>query len=180
MTGSSAHSSRHNINTSKGTPMNTAFKSILVGTLLATSLGAYVQAADMPDSVIGTWTLDLAKSRFTPGPAPVSQTRVYAQTSDGIMLTINGVAADGTAMSQQSTFRYDGKAYPFSGSMDFDTLSLQRVNDSTVKSQMMRAGKAVGDTTRSVSKDGKVLTLDSKGTDTKGKNYSSVAVYDKK
>jgi hypothetical protein len=159
--------------------MNTAFKSILVGGILATGIGGLALAADAPDNVIGTWTLDVGRSRFTPGPAPMSQTRVYADTTDGIVLTINGVAANGTAMSQHSTFRYDGKAYPFAGSMDFDTLSLQRVDGSTVKSQMMRAGKAVGDTTRTVSKDGKVLTVDSKGTDAKGQNYSSVAVYDR-
>jgi len=159
--------------------MKTAFKSILVGTVLAASLGTFAQAADMADPVIGSWTLDIAKSKFTPGPAPTSQTRVYAETTDGITLTINGVAADGTAMSQHSTFKYDGKAYPITGSADYDALSLKRVDGMTVKSQMMLAGKAVGDTTRSVSKDGKVLTVDSKGTDTKGKSYSSVSVYDR-
>ena len=165
--------------------MNTSFKRLLVGTvlagtLLAGNLGTIAQAANMPDPIVGTWTLDLAKSKFTPGPAPVSQTRVYSQTTDGIALTINGVAADGTAMSQHATFKYDGKTYPFSGSLDFDALSLTRVNDATVKSDMLRAGKVVGSTTRTVSKDGKVLTLDSKGKDPMGKDYGSVSVYDRK
>ena len=160
--------------------MNKALKSILIGSLLATGFAGAAQAADTPDPAVGTWTLDLAKSKFTPGPAPMSQTRTYVQTAEGLSLTISGLAADGTPMSQQPTFRYDGKPYAFSGSKDYDALSLQRVNDTTVKSQMLRAGKVVGDATRIISQDGKVLTLDSKGTDPLGKNFSSVAVFDRK
>lgn len=43
----------------------------------------------------------------------------------------------------------------------------------------MRKGKAVGTTTRTVSADGKVLTLASKGTDAKGAAYDDVLVFDR-
>jgi hypothetical protein len=76
----------------------------------------------------GTWTLNLEKSKFVPGPAPKSQTRTYADTPDGTALTVTGVAADGSAVSGQSTFKYDGKDYPITGSADYDTLSLKRIN----------------------------------------------------
>jgi type IV secretory pathway VirJ component len=159
--------------------MKRALQMLLVGAVIAAGVGALARAADATDSVVGTWTLNLAKSKYTPGPAPKSQTRTYAETADGISLTVTGVAADGSPISQQSTFKYDGKKYAITGSPDYDTLSLTRVNASTVKSQMLRADKHVGDTTRSISHNGKVLTLATKGTNAQGKHYDFVAVFDK-
>jgi len=159
--------------------MNRSIRTLLIGTVLAVDGGAVALAAEAPNPVVGTWTLNLANSKFNPGPAPKSQTRTYAQTAQGTALTFNGVAADGSAVSGQSTFKYDGKDYPITGSPDFDTLSLKRINGSTVKSTQKKAGKVVGTTTRTISAHGKVLTLSSKGTDAKGMSYDNVLVFDK-
>jgi hypothetical protein len=159
--------------------MNKGFRTLLVGTMLAIGGVAVALAAAGPDPVLGTWTLNLAKSTFSPGPAPKSQTRTYAASTDGTTLTVTGAGADGSATSQQSTFKYDGKPYPITGSSDYDALALKRVNGSTVKSTMSKAGKQVGTTTRSISGHGKILTLTSKYTGADGKAYSNVAVYDK-
>ena len=69
--------------------------------------------------------------------------------------------------------------YPFLGSPNYDTISLKRVNGSTVKSWLKKAGKVVGTTTRTISAHGKVLTLSTKATDAKGVKSDNVAVYDK-
>jgi hypothetical protein len=159
--------------------MNKIVRTLLVGAVLAVGDGAVALAADAPNPVVGTWTLNLAKSKFSPGPAPKSQTRTYAETAQGTALTVTGVAADGSPISGQSTFKYDGKDYPITGSPDYDTLSLKRINGSTVKSTQKKAGKPVGTTTRTISAHGKVLTLSSKGTDAKGTPYDNVGVYDK-
>jgi hypothetical protein len=158
--------------------MNKFLRTILMGTVLAIG-GAAVSAAAAPDAVIGTWTLNVAKSKFSPGPAPTSQTRTYAVSAQGTALTFSGVAADGSPVSGQSTFNYDGKDYPITGSPDYDTLSLKRINGSTVKGVLKLSGKVVGSATRSISAHGKILTLTSKGTDAKGKAYHNVAVFDK-
>src|ERR1700692_1317474 len=139
--------------------MKKFLETLLLGTIITIGCGMAAEAAQPPDPVIGTWTLNLEKSTFTPGPAPKSQTRTYAETADGISLSYTGVAADGTPISGQSTFKYDGKDYSITGSPDYDTLSLKKVNGSTVNSTMKRAGKVVGTTVRSVSGHGKVLTL---------------------
>jgi hypothetical protein len=152
-------------------------KTILMGAVLA--VASVATAAGAADPVLGTWTLNVAKSTFNPGPGPKSQTRTYSTTADGISLTVSGVAADGSAISQASTFKYDGKAYGMTGSKDYDALSLKRVNGSTIKSIMTKGGKSVGTTTRTISGHGKVLTLSTKGTDSNGKPYSIVGVYDK-
>jgi hypothetical protein len=48
-----------------------------------------------------------------------------------------------------------------------------------VKSTQKKGGKVIGATTRTVSKDGKVLTLTSKGTSPSGVPYDNVMVYDR-
>lgn len=159
--------------------MNRKLRTLLIGTVLAAGLGAVALAADAPDPIVGTWTLNVAKSKFTPGPAPKSQTRTYTQSAQGTALTFQGVAADGSPMSGQSTFKYDGKDYPITGSADYDMLSLKRLNGTTVRSTMKRAGKPVGTTIRSVSGHGKVMTLSTKAKDVKGVPFDWVAVYDK-
>jgi hypothetical protein len=156
--------------------MNKLLQVLVVGTLVAAGSGAPAFAAE---SAAGTWTLNLEKSKFVPGPAPKSQTRTYAETADGTALTFSGVAADGSAISGQSTFKYDGKDYPITGSPDYDTLSLKRVNGHTVKSLQKKDGKVVGRTMRTLSGHGKVLTLDSRGKSADGKSFHNVAVFDK-
>jgi hypothetical protein len=158
--------------------MHTFLRTLFIGTVLAVGGVAEVSAATA-DPFVGTWTLNVEKSKFNPGPAPKSQTRVYAESADGISMKVTGVAADGKAMSGESNYKYDGKDYPITGSPNYDTLSVKRVNVSTVKSTQKKAGKVVGSTTRTVSAHGKVLTLTSKGTDSKGVPYDDVTVFDK-
>jgi hypothetical protein len=156
--------------------MKTQLKTILLGAVLAAGV---VSAAGAADPVVGTWTLNVAKSTFSPGPAPKSQTRTYSVDADGVSVSVTGALADGTAISQESTFKYDGRAYAMKGAADYDAISLKQVNANTVKSTMMKAGKTVGTTTRTVSANGKVLTMSTKGTDANGKTYENIAVYDK-
>jgi opacity protein-like surface antigen len=160
--------------------VNKLLKAFLIGAVIAGGLGAVVMAADAPDPVVGTWTLNTAKSKFTPGPAPKSQTRTYAETAQGTAMTFTGAAANGSPMSGQSTFKYDGKDYKITGSADYDTLSLKRLNGSTVRTDLKKGGKVVGTTVRTLSGHGKVLTLASKGTGATGAAFDNVMVFDKK
>ena len=61
-------------------------RKIIAMVLLAASLGGVAMAAD---PVLGTWKLDVSKSKFSPGPAPTSLTRVYAESADVVTLDIH-------------------------------------------------------------------------------------------
>ena len=159
--------------------MKKFLKMLVVGTIIAAGCGIAAGAAESPDPVVGTWTLNLAKSKFPPGATPQSQTRTYTQSADGTSLTVAGVAADGTALSQKSTFKYDGKDYSFSGSPGWDTIALKKVNNSTVNSTLKLGGKPVGTSVRSISDHGKTLTLTTNAKDAKGKKNHAVAVFDR-
>ena len=158
--------------------MTAILKTAFVALLLAVGSTAVV-AAPAADPVIGSWQLNVAKSKFSPGPAPKSDTRTYAASDQGITMTWKSVGADGKEIVAKSTFKADGKDYPATGAPNFDSLSLKQVDDHTVQSTQKKAGKVVGTTTRTISKDGKVLTLSSKGTSPTGAPYDNVMVYDK-
>jgi len=134
-------------------------------------------AADAPDPVIGTWKLNAAKSS---GPLVAkSDTRTYSASADGVTMVWKRAGADGKESTVQGTFKYDGKDYPISGSPDFDALSLKRLDANTTESVQKRMGKAVGHTKRTVSSDGKTLTLTSQITNAKGEKIESTLVYDR-
>jgi len=158
--------------------MKTMLKSAFMAVLLTVASAAVV-AAPAVDPLLGTWHLNVAKSTFSPGPAPKSDTRSYAATEQGTAMTWKTVGADGKEVIAKSTFKVDGKDYPLTGAANFDSLSLKQVDDLTVLSTQKKGGKVIGTTTRTVSKDGKVLTLKSKGTSATGAAYDNVMVYDK-
>jgi hypothetical protein len=154
-------------------------KTLLHAVCLAAML-AFTTVAIAANPVVGTWQLDLAKSKFSPGPAPKTDTRTYTESADGLTMTSKSVAADGKEINVKSTFKTDGKDYPVTGSPNFDTLTLKQVDSHTVHSIQKEGGTVVGETTRTVSKDGKELTLASKGTGPGGVAYDNVMVYGRK
>lgn len=68
--------------------MQARFKTLFVGALLAVSAATVIAAPPASDPAIGTWKLNLEKSKFSPGPGPKSQIRTYVETPQGITLTI--------------------------------------------------------------------------------------------
>jgi len=136
-------------------------------------------AASASSQLIGTWTLDLARSKFNPGPAPQSDTRKYELSAQGVTVTVNVVRASGSVMSEHSTYKSDGKDYPLIGNPNVDALSLRRINASTTEITQKLSGKVVGTETRIISADGKIMTISSNGTNAKGLPFDRVAVYDK-
>ncbi|HSZ10024.1 MAG TPA: hypothetical protein VK794_15895 [Steroidobacteraceae bacterium] len=155
--------------------MQTIFKTLLVGAILAIGTGTAVAA----DAAAGTWKLNLGKSTFSPGPAPRSQTRIYTESAQGMTVTVKTTAADGKESTTNLTFKEDGKPYPASGTPDFDMVSVVRVDALTIHSTQMKAGATIGTAVRTVSKDGKTLTFSQKGTHATGGKYDDVSVYDR-
>ena len=121
----------------------------------------------------------MAKSTFGAGPALKSQTRIYSQSTQGITLNMKTVGADGKGTTTQTTYHLDGKDYPVTGSADYDSLSAKQIDRNTAEFTLSNAGKVVGTTRRTVSKDGKTLTATSKVTNEKGEKTENRMVFDK-
>ena len=156
-------------------------KSLVLAVLAIVSAtgGAAIAAAAVPDPVIGTWQLNVSKSTFKPGPAYKSQTRTYSQSGPSITAVIKTVHADGKETTTQITYQLDGKDYPVTGNPDADSNAVTQVDSNTAKFSLKKAGKVVQTGSRTVSKDGKTLTVKSKGTSAKGEKFDDVLVLDK-
>src|SRR5260370_32993428 len=102
------------------------------------------------DPTVGTWKLNTAKSKYSPGPAPTSATITYEETADGIKRTGENVLPDGTKTSFEYTAKYDGKDYPVTGSDTFDMIALKRINDRTTEATLKKSGKVVSTARRVV------------------------------
>jgi hypothetical protein len=152
----------------------------------ATVLGIFVAlfgfhlAAQGADPVIGTWVLNVAKSKFSPGPAPKSESRTYVMAGQEIKATSKGVDGDGKPATGEWTVVYDGKDRPTTGDPDADMLSLKRIDAFTTEFTQKKAGKVVSSGTRAISRDGKVMTITTKGTNAKGQTVNDVAVFEKR
>ena len=144
--------------------------------LVATSsLSSFAQT----DPVIGTWKLNLAKSKFSPGPPLQSLTLTYEALGQGVKITVKITDAEGKPIDIQSTANYDGKDYPVTGDPNVDTIALKRIDAHKVDFTRKKAGKVVVTGTSVVSKDGKTLTLSAKGTNAKGEKTSDTLIFDK-
>jgi hypothetical protein len=159
--------------------MNRFVHTLTLGFVFALGATTVVAAADGADPAIGTWTLNVDKSKFHDGTAPKSMTRTYSAGAAGTDMKVTGVAADGSAISQTVTLTYDGKDCAVTGGSVYDTLSLTKINGSTVKSVLKKDGKVVGHATRTISEKGKVLTLSTALTTPKGGTTHDVAVFDR-
>ena len=132
------------------------------------------------DPIIGAWKLNLAKSKYDPGPPPMSDTRAYEPwETDGVTLTAHLVLADGTHVTAGFSAHYDGKDYKAAGVPDYDTIALKRVNENTIAETVKKNGKVVGTAKHVVSKNGKMFTLTATWTNAKGQKAHRVSVYDK-
>ena len=159
--------------------MRTFLRTVTVGTILA-ALGISHLTAQAVDPLVGTWELNITKSTYNPGPAPRSETRTYVVAGQEIKATSKGVAADGTPTSGQWTVNYDGKDRPITGTPEADALSLKRIDAFTGEFTQKKAGKVVATGTRVISKDGKVMTITTDGTNAKGQAVHDVEVFDKR
>lgn len=153
---------------------------LVFATLVALSL--VTSGLLLAQSDIGTWKLNLAKSKFVNAQPPKSTTRTYQAQGDGVKESVDGVAADGSRIAYSFTFNYDDKDSPISGvgaPGGEDTLVVKRVDANTNTAIGKKAGKTIRTNRIVVSKDGKVMTITAKWTNEQGQPTSTTTVYDK-
>src|SRR5437899_1741949 len=130
------------------------------------------------DPHMGTWKLNEAKSKITPGTAKFT-TVTFKNTSGNIRVTGDGMDANGKPMHVEWSGKFDGKDYPVTGDPNSDTRSYAKVNERTLTTTNKKNGKVTVTGQIVVSADGKSRTVTLNGTTPKGKKFKNVAVYDK-
>ena len=59
---------------------------------------AVLATAQTKDPFVGTWTLNVAKSKYDPGPAPKGGTTTYEAAGKGYKVTVKAEPASGPAL----------------------------------------------------------------------------------
>jgi hypothetical protein len=127
---------------------------------------------------MGTWKLNEAKSKMTPG-MPKNTTVTYEAAGDQVKATVDGVDGQGKATHNEWTGKFDGKDYAVTGDPNSDMRSYKIVNDRTMDLTVKKDGKVTMSGKIVLSADGKSRTTTVSGTDAAGKTFKSSAVYDK-
>ena len=159
--------------------MRRLLRSLTFGAVLVVIVPILILSAQTPDAAIGTWKLNVAKSKYDPGPAPKTQTLTYEAAGQSVRITSQTSDARGQQTLIQYTASYDGRDYPVFGGEDFDTTALRRIDGFTVEGIRKRGGRVVQTFARVVSADRKVLTITTKGTNASGQQVNNVVVYER-
>jgi hypothetical protein len=133
---------------------------IFAALVIVLAAGSVLLAQSNP--FVGTWKLNLAKSKYNPGPPPQSQTRTW--DASGVVSVI-GVGATGKPFSYGYTVNGDNKPSPTTGAIPnkADMIATKRIDANTYEAKFTKAGKQVETTTFTVSNGSKTLTIDAKG-----------------
>lgn len=150
--------------------------SLGIAAICAIALGAVIVA--QTDPLAGTWKLDVAKSTYSPGPAPKSATVVIESQGKDLKVAVDSVTADGP-MKWGYSSAGDGKDTAVTGNPMYDAVSVTRNSPSANTIVYKKAGKPVMTVKVSVAKDGKTMSTTSDGTDAKGRKVHNVAHYTK-
>jgi hypothetical protein len=129
---------------------------------------------------VGVWKANIAKSKYSPGPAPKSVTITTTAVAGGSFRSINEtVPATGAPAKTDTTYRFDGKDNKITGNPNADTQSYTRVDDRHWTVVSKKAGKVTMTSKVELAADGKSRTTTQTGTDAQGKAVNNTIVYEK-
>ena len=130
------------------------------------------------DPIVGTWKLNVEKSKFNTGAALIAGTRIYTEAKGLYTLEQKLTGADGKEMSTRTTYR-DSKEEKQAAPSSIDATLAKKVDANTWDFELKKGGKVVGHVHRTVSADGKTLTVHNTGTQANGTLGDQTLVFDK-
>lgn len=141
-------------------PAHVVITAALVGVVVA-SLS--LRAAQSPpvneqDGLIGTWQLNVEKSKYSPGPGPITETRTYTRGRNGLEGTIQRRFKDGRSERIEYVAEYD-REYPVTGTEAYDHILLKRITAYVAEATLSHAGRIYGTARRVIAQDGKTMTI---------------------
>jgi hypothetical protein len=150
-------------------------KKTLYVILVALSAGILMAA----DAFTGTWKLVPEASLVAKGKAAKGVTAVVTEQGQNLNVAVQGVDPDGKQISVKWSEPMKGgtRTYTQGAPPAGTTITSKRVDANTIDSTTTVNGKQTSTGRAQVSKDGKTITVTTKGTDDKGKAFESKEVY---
>lgn len=139
---------------------------------LAVPLALAAQTAKQSDAWVGTWKLNVAKSKFNPGPGPQSETVTI--DADG-KVSVDELHKSGQSENWSYTYS-EGVEVPITGQ---ENSSVTEKRSATTIEHTWKLGGANYTGRGVLSRSGKVMTYTLDGTNPQGQHEHDVMVYDK-
>jgi hypothetical protein len=130
------------------------------------------------DVQMGTWKLNPVKSRFSAGAMRYSVV-VFQVAGEEVTVTVGGTDAHGKPTRNEWRGKFNGKDYPVFGNPAEDMRSYTIVDDHTLGFNTKKGNEITISGRIVVSPDGSSRTVTTTGTDSRGKKFTSIAVYEK-
>jgi len=146
--------------------------------LILGSIMTFAQTAAKP-AFVGTWKLNVAKSKYSPGPTPKTQTAVIDSVDGGMKVVSDRVEADGKTVHFEWTAKFDGKDYAVKGDPARDTVSVKKIDEYNIEITSKKAGKVTTMIKAVYAKDGKTRVETVTGTNAQGQAVNNVTAWDK-
>ena len=135
--------------------------------------------AQTPAPWLGTWKLNVAKSRFNPGPPPTSMTVTNTAAADGGYEQVTEVVtSSGKAMRFEFYAKPDGKDYPIKGPPN-ETIWVKVTDSPDSVWEVKKDGKVIQRGHTTYGRDGKTRTMTRTTIDGKGQEFESVLEFDR-
>jgi hypothetical protein len=141
---------------------------------------AALSAAQSTDPFVGSWRLNVAKSKYTPGPTPKSVTSTYEAAGKGYKISVRNEPSSGPLQQYSYSTNLDGADVKVTGNNpNADTIAVKRIDATTLEMVSKKAGKVTTTQRNVVSADGRTRTVTTTGTDAQGQKVNNVAVFEK-
>jgi hypothetical protein len=158
----------------------TCITAAVLASLCVLSGTSAAQSKDDPS--VGSWKLNVAKSKFTPGPPIKGDTRSYEVADGWIIVTTETTQPDGNRTGVRFAAKFDGKPYPQIGRFapTVALITYEPVDRRTLKYTVRdTAGKVTSTNSRTVSADGKTMTIEQHSTDASGRAVVNVELFER-
>jgi hypothetical protein len=140
---------------------------------------AFCVTVAVADQHSGTWKMNPAKSKYSPGPAAKNITLKVESDEKGVKIDSEGTDGEGNPTHVQYDAKLDGKDYPVTGIPYGDMVVVKRIDAKTIQTTIKKGDQVVMTVTSKVSADGKTRTSTFNGKDAQGHAVHNVVVYDK-
>jgi hypothetical protein len=137
-------------------------------------------SAQVPVAWVGTWTLNVAKSTYDPGPPPYRRaTYTIEPWDDGLKVTYEMVHPRGGLTHLEWTGRLDGRDYRVQGLDEVVTYAYRPLADGSYEVAVKFDGRMTAVSRVTLSDDGRTMTTTTTGKGARGQQVITRTVYEK-
>jgi len=150
--------------------------------LLALVAVPSTSAAQPPSSWFGSWSLNVERSTYDPGPPPYKRATYTIEPwgGDGMKVVYEMVHPRGGVTHLEWMGRIDGKDYQLQGIDAFVSYAYSQVSPGVYETIVKMGGRVAATSTVALSSDGKTMTTTTKGVDSGGRAVTTITVYERR